>query len=353
MNRQKTDPFPGASEMGVRMRAYDWEQTSIGSVETWSQSLKSTVRILLGSRYPMILLWGQELAQIYNDAYTSLIGDKHPGALGRSIRETQSESWDTIGPMIAEVMTTGVPNWVEDQMMVVNRAGYNEEAHFSLSYSAVEDDEGVIRGMLCVCSEVTQQVLGERRLRLQRDLAARTGEMRSVNTTCQDIVAAITEYPFDVPFALIYLQEAEGKTLRLYGSVGMGGNDSIAPKTALYNESTDLWSLTTVMAGHTVLVEGVDRYIALVGGPWGEIVREALALPIPSSNVTAPLGVLIVGISPSRALDESYQSFYALLAGQVSVSIRNAQAYEEERRRAEMLAEIDRASWMNKLPLAP
>jgi hypothetical protein len=94
--------------------------------------------------------------------------------------------------MITEVMTTGVPNWVEDQMMV-NRSDYNEEAHFSLSYSAVEDDEGVIRGMLCVCSEVTQQVLGERRLRLQRDLAARAEDTRSVEATCKDILANILE----------------------------------------------------------------------------------------------------------------------------------------------------------------
>jgi hypothetical protein len=132
----------------------------------------------------MILLWEQELVQIYNDAYINLIGTKHPGALGRSIRQTQAESWDVIGPMIAQVMTTGIPNWVEDQMLAVNRKGYNEEAHFSLSYSAVEDDEGVIRGMLCVCSEVTIQVLGERRLRLQRDLAAQAGETRSVDATC-------------------------------------------------------------------------------------------------------------------------------------------------------------------------
>jgi signal transduction histidine kinase len=97
------------------------------------------------------------------------------------------------------------------------------------------------------------------------------------------------------------------------------------------------------MAGDTAIVEGIDRYITIPGGPWGEKVHQAIALPIPSSNVSAPLGVLIAGISPNCGLDESYQSFYQLLAGQVSVSIRNAQAYEEERRRAEMLAEIDRA----------
>jgi putative addiction module CopG family antidote len=341
-NDKPLNMFSGSGEMSERIRNFDWASTSVGSVEKWPQSLRATIRTLLGSRYPMILLWGQDLVQIYNDAYTSLIGAKHPLALGRSIQETQSESWDVIGPMIVEVMTTGVPNWVEDQMMVVNRADYNEEAHFSLSYSAVEDDEGAIKGMLCVCSEVTQQVLGERRLRLQRDLAARSGDTRSVDTTCKDILSTIAEYPLDVPFALIYLSESDGKSVRLCGSVGANINESIAPLRVVLEEFTGIWPLAEVMVGHTALIEGLNRHITIVGGPWNEIVYEAIALPIPSSNVIAPLGVLIAGISPNRGLDESYKSFYELLAGQVSVSLRNAQAYEEERKKAQALAELDR-----------
>jgi PAS domain S-box-containing protein len=343
MNGQRTSLFPKFGEMGTRMQALDWAQTPVGAVESWSQSLKSTVRTLLGSRYPMILLWEQELIQIYNDAYINLIGTKHPYALGRSIRETQAESWDVIGPMITEVMTTGIPNWVEDQMLAVNRSGYNEEAHFSLSYSAVGDDTGVIRGMLCVCSEVTQQVLGGRRLRLQRDLAARASETRSVEATCQDILAAIAEYPLDVPFALIYLRDSNNPTLRLCGSVRVNGDQAITPTTVSLPDSSDRWSLATVMTGQTAIATGLDRDLAISGGPWNESVHQAISLPIPSSSTAAPLGVLICGISPNCALDEGYQSFYELLAGQVSVSIRNAQAYEEERQRAEMLAEVDRA----------
>lgn len=341
---RQLDTFPGVGEMHQRIRNFDWASTSVGSIEKWPQSLKSTIRTLLGSRYPMILLWGENLIQIYNDAYTSLIGVKHPLALGHSIRETQSESWDVIGPMISEVMTTGVPNWVEDQMMVVNRSDYNEEAHFSLSYSAVEDDEGVIRGMLCVCSEVTQQVLGERRLRLQRDLAAKAGETRSVEATCKDILSTIAEYPWDVPFALLYLsEESDAKTVKLFGSVGVVENEGIAPKTVVVQTSGCIWPFAQVMKGQTVVVENLKRCTTITGGPWGEIVEQALVLPIPSSNITAPLGVLIAGISPNRALDEAYKSFYELLVGQVSVSLRNAGAYEEERKKAEALAELDRA----------
>ncbi|MFP3541458.1 hybrid sensor histidine kinase/response regulator, partial [Pseudomonas sp. SIMBA_044] len=85
------------------------------------------------------LLWTDDLIQIYNDAYIALIGYKHPFAFGRSIRQTQAESWDVIGPMIRNVMTTGIPNWVPNQQLALDRSGFTEEAYFSLSYSAVED----------------------------------------------------------------------------------------------------------------------------------------------------------------------------------------------------------------------
>lgn len=216
--------------MADRIQAIDWSQTPIGDLATWPQSLKATIKTLLGSRYPMILLWGEDLIQIYNDAYTGLIGDKHPYALGRSIKETQAESRDTIGPMIHHVMTTGISNWVPAQLLAVNRSGFNEETYFSLSYSAVENDQNIITGMLCVCSEVTQQVLGERRLRLQRDLASKAGETRNVDKACQDIAIAINDYPSDVPFMLLYLREGDGN-LKLYSSVGIDSESPVYKRT--------------------------------------------------------------------------------------------------------------------------
>lgn len=326
------------------MRAFDWASTNVGLMETWSQSLKSTVKTLLASRYPMVLIWGPELIQFYNDAYSEIIGDKHPAALGTDIRITLAEAWDTLGPMIDEVMATGVANWVTAQMLVLERAGYREESYFSLSHAPAEDDSGQIVGMFAVCSEVTQQVLGERRLRLLRDLASKAGETRSVETTCRDVAAAIAEHRLDVPFALIYLREPDGKTLTLRSSVRVSEGDPLSLVSVnLTTPQGDVWSLARAAAGETVLVEEVNRHTELPGGPWNEPTRAALVMPIASLGQTAPLGVLVAGVSPNRALDEGYNSFYELLASQVSVAVRNSQAYEEERRRAEMLAEIDRA----------
>ncbi len=337
------DSFPGAGEMRARMRAFDWASTPVGPVEKWSQSLKSTVKTLLASRYPMVLIWGENLIQFYNDAYSKLIGDKHPAALGTDIRITLFEAWDTLGPMIDEVMVTGVANWVEAQMLVLERSGYREESYFSLSHAPAEDDSGQIVGMFAVCSEVTQQVLGERRLRLLRDLASKPSETKSVDMTCRDITAAIAEHPLDVPFALIYLREPNGN-LTLSNSVRVPEGGVLSPVSVdLTAPGDDIWSLARAADGETVLIKSVAQHGSLPGGPWNEPTKAAFVMPITSLGQTAPLGVLVAGVSPNRAIDEGYRSFYEILAGQVSVAVRNAQAYEEERRRSEMLAELDRA----------
>jgi signal transduction histidine kinase len=342
--RRQKELFSGASEMHARVRAHDWAATSLGPVESWPQSLKAVVRTLLSSSYPMVLTWGPDYLQVYNDAYSELIGDGHPAALGIDIRITLAAAWETLGPMIQKVMATGVANWTPALRLLMERSGYREEAYFSVSHAPAEDDEGQITGMLAVCSEVTQQVLGERRLRLLRDLGSRAGETRSLEKTCRDVAAAMAEHPLDVPFALLYLRDPEAGTLSLRGAFGMSEGGAASPLTVdLEGVGEEVWPLSRAARGESVLVEDVERRAALVGGPWSDPVRSAWVRPIASSGQTAPLGVLVAGVSPNRALDEGYTSFYELLTAQVSVALRNAQAYEEERKRAEALAELDRA----------
>jgi signal transduction histidine kinase len=243
-------------------------------------------------------------------------------------------------------MSTGVPNWVPAQLLELNRSGFTEEAYFSLSYSAVEDDAGVIQGMLCVCSEVTEQVLGERRLKLQRHMAAKAGDTRSTETTCRDIAAAIADYSWDVPFALIYLRDGTENSLTLRAAVGLMPGGPLSPAIVSLEASPSVdspWPLERAAAGETVLVEDVTRQMQFAGGPFAHPVRASLVAPIAGPSGVTPLGALVLGVNPNCALDEQYRSFFELFAGQVSVAIRNAQAYEEERSRAEALAELDRA----------
>ncbi|AWN51403.1 ATP-binding protein [Methylobacterium sp. 17Sr1-1] len=329
--------FRGPGEVRALARALDWARTPLGPVAAWPQSLRSTVRTLLSSQYPMILTWGGEFTQVYNDAYAKLIGAGHPDALGGDIRVTLAASWDTLGPMIARVMQTGEANWTAALPLLMERASYREEAYFSVSHAPAEDDEGRIVGMLAVCSEVTAQVVGERRLGLLRDLAARAGETRSVEATCADVAGALSGEKLDVPFALLFLRGAGGR-LSLGAAVGIDGAHPLASPEA---EAT--WPFERALAGATVSVGGLGAVIGMAGGLWGDLVEHALVMPLAGEAGSEPLGVLVLGISPSRALDEGYRSFLDLVTGQVSTALRNARAYEEERRRAEALAELDRA----------
>lgn len=335
--------FAGDGEMRSRIRSFDWSSTPIGPIKSWPSSLRTTVSLLLASRYPMTLIWGDDLIQFYNDGYMQLLGAKHPDALGRPHRETFPEVLETVGPMIRQVMTTGVPIWEPEQLLVLDRQGYPEECYFTLSYSPVQDDAGQIAGMLCVCSETTEKVLSERRLRLLRDLAAKTSEARTVEAACRDITTAIASYASDVSFALIYLRGIDDNQLTLQSAVRLASGQSESPTCVDLEQPLSCpWPLAKAVKGETVLVESLEPY-QLSGGTWDDPTHSALVLPILSSNQKQPVGVLVAGISPRLALDESYHSFLELLTGQIAIAIANAQAYEQERRKAEELAELDRA----------
>jgi signal transduction histidine kinase len=155
--------FAGPGEMRALCRALDWSATPLGPPAGWSQSLRTTVLTLLGSRNPMFLFWGPELAQVYNDAYRPSLGGggRHPRALGMRGHEFWTDIWDTIGPQIEQVMTTGVPTWHEDQYLPIERNGRLEDVWWTYSYSPAYDDDGSIGGTLVICQETTPRVLAD------------------------------------------------------------------------------------------------------------------------------------------------------------------------------------------------
>ena len=150
--------------MRALCRAFDWSSTPLGPSNDWPQSLRTTTAILLASRNPMFLWWGPELIQIYNDAYRPSFGaeGRHPSALGMRGRECWTDIWETIGPQIEQVMTTGEPTWHEDQYLPIERNGRLEDVWWTYSYSPVQDEEGRIAATLVVCQETTKRVVSQR-----------------------------------------------------------------------------------------------------------------------------------------------------------------------------------------------
>jgi PAS domain S-box-containing protein len=331
--------FAGDSDMARRMRQFDWGATSIGPSHSWPQSLRTAVRIMLTSRQPIWIGWGKELIYFYNDPYKSIIGGKDAWALGRPASQVWRELWDDIGPMLAKAMTGDEGTYVEEQLLIMERHGYREETYYTFSYSPIPDDDGNAAGIICANTDDTQRVIGERQLSLLRELATKTAEARTWQQACEQAVKALASNRRDLPFALIYLAEPGSGTPVLAGASGIAKDHPIAA-------GSTLWPLVEVLA------EQQPRLIAnlaetagaeLPRGAWDQPPAQAVALPIPSSGETGRAGVLIVGLNPFRIFDQSYHGFLGLVAGQIAAALANAQAYEEERRRAEVLAELDHA----------
>ncbi|AKJ01844.1 Chemotaxis protein methyltransferase CheR [Archangium gephyra] len=322
--------------MGAHMRAFDWAATSLGPVEGWSQSLRSAVSICLTSRFPILIYGGPELLVIYNDAFIPYFGRKHPElALGRPGREAWPEIWHIIGPMLEGVLATGRATWADDLMLAINRNGYLEETYRTFSYSPIGIEAGRVEGVFNAVNFTTERVIGERRLHTLRQLAEHVSESRTPEAACRQVARTFAANPADVPFALLYQWDEPHAQATLVGSAGLE-TDVDASR----------WPLAQVAATGRmeVLTDVHARFGALPGGPWDESPHTAVLLPISQPGQKVPYGVLVAGVSPRRALDDSYRSFFEMAAGHVASAVANAQAYEAERRRAEQLAELERAT---------
>ena len=147
----------GGSEMCARIRAHAWAVTPLGPIASWPQSLKIAIDIALACKFPMVVLWGRELIQIYNDAYSVMIAGKHPAAFGSPMHESWPEGWD-FNASVFERVWTGEAVIFEDQLYPDARRGAMDDAWFTLCYSPLRDDAGRIAGVLITVFETTQRV---------------------------------------------------------------------------------------------------------------------------------------------------------------------------------------------------
>ena len=200
-------------EMAAQMRAHDWTHSDLGAPEQWPQSLMTAVRIMLTSRYAMWMAWGPQLTFFCNDAYLPTVGVKRSWVLGARSDKVWEEIWPDIGPRIDRVLTTGRATWDEGLMLFLERHGFPEETYHTFSYSPLADDSGRISGMLCVVTEETERVVGERRLRTLRELAAALAAVRTEQEVLDAVSATLQSANRDVPFSLLYLNQDQAVRL--------------------------------------------------------------------------------------------------------------------------------------------
>ncbi|MDZ8135198.1 MAG: ATP-binding protein [Nostoc sp. DedQUE04] len=334
----------GGGEMGARMREQDWSKTSLGPTQQWPQSLKTAVRIMLTSRQPMFVWWGEELINLYNDAYKTIIGGKHPEAFGQPASYVWREIWDQVGPRAESAMLKNEGTYDEALLLIMERNGYPEETYYTFSYSPVPNDQGDTGGIICANTEDTQRIISERQLALLRELAARTADARTFDEACTLSASCLESNPYDLPFAMIYLVDPDKQEVFLAGTCRIGQNHVAVPETVAL-DADGVWPFAEVSKTHQAkLISDLEvSFSSLPCGVWQRSPHQAIAVPIAPSGQSGKAGILIAGLNPFRLFDDNYKGFIDLVAAQIAASIANAQAYEEERKRAEALAEIDRA----------
>ena len=330
--------------MGERMRAFDWTTTPLGRPENWPHSLKTCVRIILTSRQPMFVWWGQQLINLYNDAYKSIVGGKHPQCLGEPASVVWRDIWDQVSPRAEIAMFRNEGTYDEALLLIMERYGYQEETYYTFSYSPVPNDDGSVGGIICANSDDTRTIVGERQVALLRELAACTADAQTTHEACALSAAALSTNLTDLPFALIYLVDAPARRAVLEGSTGFKSAHPAAPLSVPL-DAQSVWPFAAVMQSHAVLqVSDLQKHFQdLPTGTWKQSPTRAAVLPIAPSGEHGRAAVLVVGLNPFRLFDDSYRGFLELVAGQISAGIAHAEAYEQEKQRAETLAALDRA----------
>src|SRR5580698_9500180 len=334
--------FAGSGEMATCMRALDWAATPLGPVEKWPQALRTCVRIVLGSAYPMNICWGPDYINLYNDAYLPSMGAKHPWALGRSARDVVPEVWEFTKQLFDRVVTQGQPfGALADQLFPINRNNYFEEVYFALSVGPIPDDNGKAGGVLAVLLETTERVLEDRRRHLLRDLASRTAGVRTEKAVWRVCAETLGENCLSLPFAFLYeYRPSEHQALLAGASVK---TDEALRPPVIDCCSENLWRFNPTMAKDGVLVELGDRASGVPVPNWPDTPKEACVVPIRLGEQSEALGFLVAGIHPGRAFDDAYRQFVYRITEQITIGLASASAFEHERRRADALAEVDRA----------
>ena len=334
-----------ASEMGKLIRTMDWSRTPLGALASWPQSLRTTVSLCLASNFPIALAWGAQRVQIYNDGYWPICGAKHPQSMGQDFKECWHTAWPIIGEAF-EQASAGSASFLVNQCMFLDRAGYLEETFFTFSFSPIRDDAGRVAGLFHPVTELTQQSLAERRLKVLRALAEGTAPARSAQQAVALAMQALSGSAADVPFALLYWLDAGMQRARLVGQCGLPPGTPASPlEFALDRASRHGWPAAAALRRRrgALVTDLGSRFGPLPCPPYPEPVHSALVLPLVPSGDRQAIGLLIAGVSPRRALDPAYRTFYDMLRDGVTDACAIARGYEHERSRADALAEIDRA----------
>ncbi len=306
--------FKAAGALSPVYLRVDWAATSLGPVSSWRGTLRSAVDLTFHTRFPVTLFWGPQLVMIYNEAYASLIGDKHPTALGAPATSVFPEIWDTIGPMLHSVMAGHPATWSEDMRLLMDRHGFTEECFFTFSYSAVRDQEGRIEGVIDIAAETTAQVVSRRRLALLASLADALIDVEEPEDILIKAIGVLRDHPHDLSDVELIMSGVPRRAAR-----------SLPPAPSTFADR--------------------DLVIDRSG------TRPVLWLRLAEGSPPRESPVLVAWPSLHVQLDDAYVRFAGLLGAAVTHAFHRAQARQAERQIA--ILERDMSEALQRSLLTP
>lgn len=329
----------GGGEMGALMRSMDWIRTDLGPIESWPQSLWTAASICLASPLPALIWWGPHLVELYNDASRALLGTRHPAALGRPGYDGWPEIWPTVRPALESVLNQGEAARLEDQIFPLHHHDYVEECYFTFSYAPIRDENGSVGGVFATVTETTGQVLAARRLQVLRELKTGAEKSTTVQEACRVSMEIMATDPADIPFALLYLLNENGREAHLVSTAGVEPEQPVSPRRIVLQDKPDheaSWPLARIREPNQSLVvkDLITRFSQLPPGPWPEPPSAALILALVAPGQKQLVGFLVTGISSRRIFDEDYYSFLELTAERITTAICSSLVYEAKERSA-------------------
>lgn len=335
--------FTGEGGLVRMVNELDWENTPIGAIDAWPESVRGAVSIALESTLQMAILAGPGLTYIYNDAYSSIFGAKHPQALGKPLMTVWPEAAERLEALLAPVLETGRAVRHDDMPMLLERHGYLEECYFTFSYSALRTGDRV-DGVFVSALETSERVINERRLRTLGELATCVASLRG-DDPYGVLARVLGANRHDVPCAALYLADAGAAEARLVLQTADSAG-KIRLCEAVRRDAGASAQSPVARAFATGVAQEFDAAGMLApgenAGAGTDVPRQAMAFPLVVPGERRPRAVFVVGANPRQALDSAQRTFLDFVASHVTTAIANLESERIERERLAALEELDR-----------
>lgn len=323
----------GGGQMGALIRSMDWSKTSVGEISSWPQSLKTTVNMLLNSKFPMFLWWGPDLVQFYNDAYRSSFGtegEKHPQAMGQKGKDCWQEIWHIIYPQIEQVLNEGTPTWNENQLVPIYRNGILEEVYWTYSYSPAFNDDGKVEGVLVVVTETTKEVVNQRRTKFLAKLSATLTGIKNEDRAL-GLIQSVLEKSADIQGSLLYLKDSSASGLRIKYKSGFAFENCIVGNTdeqveLSISDVAELVSESPSARTFPLVHEGISKENGHAAP------QRIYCSPVTLNGIDSTTGVTIFGLNPMLLFDEHYHEFLDSVSAEITDTLEKCRFAERKKK---------------------